>query len=145
MGLLKELRLRFRATKRIGAFSHACKQGMSVEQARAYSDNLYPPTAEDIEYESQLRQGKPNVSVFPRLSAISLLYPVAAMAYIATRTPVAPSIVVGYGVANLAYLLLVAGVLSGKFGVFGLKKRWQVFALSVVFFVFGTYLSNISA
>ncbi len=52
MGPLKELRLKLRAAKRIGAFSRACKQGMSVEQARAYSDQLYPPTAEDIEYEN---------------------------------------------------------------------------------------------
>ncbi|MBI5429677.1 MAG: hypothetical protein HY938_04370 [Nitrosomonadales bacterium] len=126
MGPLKELKLKFREAKRIGAFSRARKQGMSVEQARAYSDHLYPPTAEDIEYENQLRQGKTDASVFPWISALSLLYPVAAMVYIATRTPAPPRMVVGYGLGNLAYLLLVAGIFTGKFGVFGLRSRWQV-------------------
>lgn len=145
MGPLKELRLRIRAAKRIGAFSRACEQGMSVEQARAYSDQLYPPTAEDIEHESQLRQGKTAAAEFPWFSALSLLYPITAMAYIATWTPATPTIVVGYGAANFAYLLLVAGIFTGTFRVFGLRKRWQVFALAVGCFVLGTYLSNISA
>jgi hypothetical protein len=52
---LKELKLKMRAAKRIGAFARAQKQGMSIEQARAYSDNLYPPTADDLAYEEKLR------------------------------------------------------------------------------------------
>ena len=78
---LKELRLKLRAVKRIGVFSRACKQAMSVEQARAYSDQLYLQTAEDIEYENQLRQGETDAAVVPWVSALSLLYPIAAMAY----------------------------------------------------------------
>ena len=56
MGLLKEMRLKWRAAKRIGAFKIAREKGMSIEDARAYSDRRYPPTVEDIEYENQLRQ-----------------------------------------------------------------------------------------
>jgi hypothetical protein len=52
----KEFRLKMRAAKRLGAFARAIEQGMSSEQARVYSDNLYPPTAEDLEYETQLRR-----------------------------------------------------------------------------------------
>lgn len=51
----KELKLKMRAAKRVGAFTRAREQGMSPQQARAYSDNLYPPTAEDLEYEQKLR------------------------------------------------------------------------------------------
>jgi len=56
--LLKELGLKFRAAKRLGAFSRACKQGMSIEEARIYSDQLDPPTAEDFVYEDGLRQSE---------------------------------------------------------------------------------------
>jgi hypothetical protein len=51
----KDLRLRMRAAKRLGAYRRAFEQGMSGEQARAYLDYLYPPTAEDLEYEEKLR------------------------------------------------------------------------------------------
>ena len=44
-----------RAAKRLGAYRRAFEQGMSGEQARAYLDYLYPPTAEDLEYEEKLR------------------------------------------------------------------------------------------
>jgi hypothetical protein len=36
--------LRLRAARRLGAFSRALRQGMSTEQARIYSDGVYPPT-----------------------------------------------------------------------------------------------------
>jgi hypothetical protein len=144
VSLCKELKLKFRVFKRIGAFSRAREQGMSVEEARAYSDSLYPPTAEDIEYEERLQQGKRGASIFPWVSALSLLYPIAVTIYIATRTPATPAMVLGYGVANLAYLLFTAGIFAGRFGVFGLRNRWQVFALGFICFLLGTYLSNIS-
>lgn len=88
---------------------------------------------------------EPSDRPFPWLSAVSLLYPVGAMIYIATRTPAPPSMVAGYGVANLGYVLFVAGIFRGRFGVFGLRKRWQVLALAVVCFLLGTYLSSINA
>ena len=81
-------------------------------------------------------------SIFPWVSVLSLLYPVAAMVYIATQTPANPKMVVGYGVTNLAYLLFVVGIFTGKFGVFGLSKRWQVFTLAFVCFVLGVLMSN---
>jgi hypothetical protein len=34
--------------------------------------------------------------------------------------------IAGYGLANLGYLLFVAGVWPGSFRILGLKKRWQV-------------------
>jgi hypothetical protein len=56
MNALKKLWLTLRMSRRIGAFKRAMRAGMSVEQARAYSDNLYPPTREEAAYEESLRQ-----------------------------------------------------------------------------------------
>jgi hypothetical protein len=50
---LTELRLKARQAKRVGAFVRAKKIGMSDADARAHSDGLYPPTAEDIAYEEE--------------------------------------------------------------------------------------------
>lgn len=58
MGLFKKFKLKAKMMKRIGAFSRARQQGMSVEEARAYADQQYPPTAEDIAYEERKRQSE---------------------------------------------------------------------------------------
>lgn len=55
MGFFNELRLRHRMAKRLGAFHRARKQGMTVEEAHAYAHQVYPPTAEDLEYEARER------------------------------------------------------------------------------------------
>jgi len=86
-----------------------------------------------------------SVPVFPWVSASSLLYPVGATVYIATQTPASPSMIMGYGLVNLGYLLFGAGIVKGTFRIFGLKKRWQVFVVAVIVFLIGTVLSNISA
>ena len=56
MGLFKSLRLKVKLTKRLGAFARARQQGMTVEQARQYVDQMYPPTPEDLEYEEKQRR-----------------------------------------------------------------------------------------
>jgi hypothetical protein len=56
VGLFGDAKLKLRMSKRVGAFVRARKQGMSAEEARAYSDNLYLPTEEDIAYEERVRQ-----------------------------------------------------------------------------------------
>jgi hypothetical protein len=98
------LMLRFRAARRLGAFSRALRQGMTDEQAHIYSDGLYPPTPDDIAFQQRLAEeatgipGKP----FPWVSTIALLYPIMATFYIASYRPAPPFIVVvGYGLANL--------------------------------------------
>jgi len=82
---------------------------------------------------------------FPWPSALAVLYPITATIYIAAWTPAGPTMVVGYGLANLGYLLFAAGIWPGSFRVFGLKKRWQVFGAALAFFILGTVLSNVSA
>lgn len=61
-------------------------------------------------------------SGFPWVSALSLLYPISATIYIAESTPAPPVMITGYGLANLGYLLFAAGIFTGTFGVFGLKR-----------------------
>jgi len=80
---------------------------------------------------------------FPWLSAISLFYPVLATFYISTRTPASFPMVIGYGLANLGYVMFAAGIFAGTFRIFGITKRWQVFVGAIVAFLVGTILSNV--
>jgi hypothetical protein len=49
--------------KRVGTFSQARLQGMTIEEAREYTDRLIPPTAEDIAYEKKYCQENKNGSM----------------------------------------------------------------------------------
>lgn len=80
---------------------------------------------------------------FPWPSALGLLYPITAIVYVGTATPAGAAMVVGYGIANLGYLLFVAGVFGGTFQILGLNNRWQVFAAAVAAFLLGTLLSGL--
>jgi hypothetical protein len=82
---------------------------------------------------------------FPWLGAISLLYPIGAAVYMATQTPARPTMIPGYGLANLGYLLVGAGILKGTFRIFSLRKRWQVFFAGALAYLIGTFLSNVGA
>ncbi|BAS26751.1 hypothetical protein [Limnochorda pilosa] len=84
-------------------------------------------------------------AAFPWPSALALLYPVGAAIYIATTTPAGSTMVIGYGIANLGYLLFAAGILGGSFRILGLRNRWQVFGAAVISFVAGSMLSNVGA
>jgi len=85
------------------------------------------------------------VSTFPWVSAIFLLYPIGSAVYIATQTPARAPMIVGYGLANIGYLLIGAGIVKGTFRIFGLKKRWQMLVAGATAFLIGTFLSNIGA
>jgi hypothetical protein len=78
----------------------------------------------------------------PWKSALALLYPIAATAYIST-TPSSRFAIAGYGIANLSYLLIFSGIVSGTFLIFGLKTRIQVFGLAALLFVIAFWFSNI--
>ena len=64
-------------------------------------------------------------------STISLLYPIVAMIYIATKTSEF-SVIIGYGLSQLGYVMFFAGVYKGTFLVFNLDKRLQVFVSAIV-------------
>ena len=64
-------------------------------------------------------------------STISLLYPIVAMIYIATKIPEVP-VILGYGLSQLGYVMIFAEVYKGTFLVFNLDKRIQVFVSAIV-------------
>jgi hypothetical protein len=79
----------------------------------------------------------------PWPSVAALLYPISATIYASEMDGSSPALVAGYGLSNLGYLLLAAGIWAGSFRALGLKKRWQVFSAALAFFLIGTVLSNI--
>ena len=64
-------------------------------------------------------------------STISLLYPIVAMIYTAMKIPEVP-VILGYGLSQLGYVMIFAGVYKGTFLVFNLDKRIQVFVSAIV-------------
>jgi hypothetical protein len=56
MNLFKKVWLFLRTSRRVGAFQRAREKGISIEQARAYSDRLYPPTPHEVAHEERLRR-----------------------------------------------------------------------------------------
>lgn len=78
----------------------------------------------------------------PWLSSLTMLYPIAAMVAIANQgAPILPTI--GYGCANLGYLLFGAGILAGSFRALGFRYRIPTLIAAVAVWVVGTVLSNI--
>jgi hypothetical protein len=79
---------------------------------------------------------------FPYLSALALLYPVAAMLSL-YNVPSPPIATLGYGFANLGYLLAAASIIPGHFRVLGLDARLPTLAAGVIFWVIGVVFSNV--
>ncbi len=79
----------------------------------------------------------------PWISTLSLLYPMSSSFYVVLFTPANILIVIGHGLAQLGYLLFIAGILTGKFMVFRLGNRRQVLTAAVILFLLGAVLVNI--
>ena len=77
---------------------------------------------------------------FPIWSFLSLVYPLSAMGWMLFTTPAGFLMSLGYGVANLAYLLLAAGLIFGRFGILRLKGRWKTVLAAVIVWMCGTVL-----
>jgi hypothetical protein len=96
---------------------------------------------------------------FPWPSAVALVYPLGAAIDIATAVirgvPLDPevrsttmarlSLVAGYGLGNLGYLLFAAAIWPGSFRILGLKKRWQVVASAVLSLIMGVVLGTVAS
>lgn len=81
---------------------------------------------------------------FPYLSLLALLYPVLAILSMA-KTAAPPILILGYGFANLGYLLGAATIFPGHFRILGLDERVPTLVAAVIFWVIGFALSNVSA
>ena len=81
---------------------------------------------------------------FPVLSLVALLYPVGAILSMAS-TPAPPILILGYGFANLGYLLGAAFVFPGHFRILGFDNRLPTLVAGVLSWVVGVVLSNIVA
>ncbi|MCS6318942.1 MAG: hypothetical protein H8K05_14445 [Nitrospira sp.] len=78
---------------------------------------------------------------FPYLSPLALLYPVEAILSM-SNTPAPSVLILGYGFANLGYLLGVATIIPGHFRILGLDERITTLISAIVFWVIGLALSN---
>ena len=79
---------------------------------------------------------------FPWLSSLTMLYPIAAMVTIANQgAPILPTL--GYGFANLGYLLFGAGILTGGFRALGFRYRIPTLIAAVAIWIVATVLSNL--
>ena len=78
---------------------------------------------------------------FPLPSLLSLIYPIVAMA---NHPNPNPEIIetLGYGFANLGYLLFAA-LLPGTFRILGMEKRTQILFGALIFFGIGAVLVNV--
>jgi hypothetical protein len=78
----------------------------------------------------------------PPPSAIGLFYPLAAVIYFSQTTPAQLIDTIGYGFAQVGYMLLVAGLVAGTFRAFRLTRRWQVLLAGALAVAIGAVLSN---
>lgn len=86
--------------------------------------------------------GSEENSSTPWLSFIAMLYPILAMLRIASQG--APLLLtLGYGLSNLGYLLLTAGILAGSFKFLGFKYRWPTIIAAIFAWIIGLILSNL--
>jgi hypothetical protein len=125
-------------SRRFGAYTRFVKQGYNSDMARYMSDNLYPPTKEDLKYERSRKNPKP---LFPIFSLLSLLYPNIATYYF-TKYDVTLLEAIGYAIVQTSYVMFVA-ILFGTFGIFGLYSRKSIFIYAIGCFIVGVVLSNL--
>jgi len=83
------------------------------------------------------------VNSFPLWSALALAYPLAAAVYVGRRfSDISALGAIGYGMCNLGYLLLAAGVTTGSFRILGLRGWGKTIAAAVAAWILGVLLTN---
>lgn len=78
---------------------------------------------------------------FPVFSFLGVLFAFFASISMLNHTNDIP-LIIGYGITNLSYVLIVATLAGGKFRVFKLYKRSHTFSLAAILFIIGLFLSN---
>jgi hypothetical protein len=120
-------------------FNHA----ILIFALKAHNDSLYrQKIIENVAISTQDREIKG--TTFP-WSGVGLLYPIiGVMSYADVYQGSSPwTVMLGYGIAQLGYLLIAAGVIKGTFNVFRLQKRSHVFGAAVVCLIVGFYVTNL--
>ena len=128
-----------RMSRRFGAYTKFVKQGYNSDMARQMSDELYPPTKEDLKYERSRENPKPS---FPIFSLLSLLYPNIATYYEIKFFNITLLESLGYAITQTYYVMFVA-IIFGTFGIFGLYTRKSIAMYGLGCFIIGVLLSNI--
>lgn len=87
---------------------------------------------------------------FPWPSSLALLYPLAAAIWVWNQASVDPRssenallLAVSYGISQLGYVLLGAGIFARTFRIFGLTKRWQTILAGGAVWLVGAVLFNV--
>lgn len=142
--MIAELILVYRAAKRLAAFKNARARGLSSEEARHEADQNFPMKAEDFEYEEYVRQTNRPFGRIPWISTLALALPIIAVIRIAEDTS-DTWLIAGNGITQLGYVLLVAGIIAGKFGVLNLFRRSITLACAVACLGLGFILSNLNS
>jgi high-affinity Fe2+/Pb2+ permease len=79
---------------------------------------------------------------FPIFSFLGMAYAlIAGMSLFSLSNNIV--LALGYGITNLAYVLIAASIFTGKFRIFRLHKRLYTFGSAVFLFILGLILSNI--
>lgn len=82
----------------------------------------------------------------PWVSMLAMVYPVAGALFFARRAPEESTLgVVAYGIAQLGYVLVFAGIVAGSFQALGLSGRLRTIAVGLLVLVLETLLSNVAA
>ena len=143
MNIFKKIKLFYRMSQRMGAFSKLMKQGYDMHEARRLSEEIYPPTNEDRKFEKEyIKKDKAKLTSKAHfISTYSLAYPILAMIYIRTHTT-DTGIIIGYGLAQLGYLLIASGIIWGTFKVFDLDTRLKTIIMGICCLFIGTVFSQ---
>lgn len=81
----------------------------------------------------------------PWPSLLALTYPVVGALFLARQEPEASALsVAAYGVAQLGYLLVGAGLLAGSFLALGLRGRMRTIGAGLVAWLVGTVLASLA-
>jgi hypothetical protein len=137
--MIKKFILFMRMSRRFGAYTKFVKRGYNSDMARQITDELYPPTKEDLKYERSRENSKPS---FPIFSLLSLLYPNIATYYEIKFFNITLLESLGYAITQTSYVMFVA-IIFGTFGIFGLYTRKSIAIYGLGCFVIGFLLSNI--
>lgn len=79
---------------------------------------------------------------FPWISALSLLYPISAMKSMGNNSGSVLQIL-GYGVANLGFLMMAAAIVTGSFQILGLEYRTQTLVGALMAIAVGVVITNV--